>query len=93
MLKIKEYELAAQCFRVGQDDLRYLQALVYQGCSFEQIQSNFEELGIDDVLNFVYKQPIRVTWLRRFNKLYALHLTQKTKVIDRLMNSIDEMKE
>lgn len=92
LLKLKEFEQAANCFRQGQDVLRYLQALVYQDCPFEKIQEELLTFGIEDVISYVYLQPTRVSWLRRFNKLYAIHLTKRIQVIDHLMECIDEMK-
>ena len=91
LMQLKEYEKAAICYRQGNDKLNYLKALVFQGLPYSQIQAEFEREGID-VLTYVYMQEKRVTWLRRLNKLYAMHLMKQTQVIDQLIETINELK-
>lgn len=91
LMRLKEYEKAAQCYRQGNDHLNYLKALVFQGLPYSQIQAEFEREG-KDVLSFVYQQDKRITWLRRFNKLYSIHLMKQTQVIDQMIKNINELK-
>jgi len=91
LMRLKEYEKAATCYRQGHDRLNYLKALVYQGLPFSQIEEEFSREGID-VLTFVYELETRVSWLKRFNKLYAMHLLKQTEVIDRMIHTINELK-
>jgi len=91
LMKLKEYEQAAHCFRQGHDQLHYLKALVYQGLPYEHIQQLFQEKGID-VLQLVYSQKTTLNWLHRFNKLYALSLNNRIKVIDKISKNIEMMK-
>ena len=91
LMQLKEYEKAAISYRQGNDKLNYLKALVFQGLPYSQIQAEFEREGID-VLTYVYTQEKRVTWLRRLNKLYAMHLMKQTQVIDQLIETINELK-
>ena len=91
LMRLKEYEKAATCYRQGHDRLNYLKALVYQGLPFLQIEEEFSREGID-VLTFVYELETRVSWLKRFNKLYAMHLLKQTEVIDRMIHTINELK-
>lgn len=91
LMHLKEYEKAALCYRQGHDRLNYLKALVFQELPFAQIQQEFEKEG-SDVLTFVYEQDVRVTWLKRFNKLYSRHLLKQAQVIDRMIETIHELK-
>ncbi len=91
LMHLKEYEKAALCYRQGHDRLNYLKALVFQELPFAQIQQEFEKEG-SDVLTFVYEQDVRVTWLKRFNKLYSRHLLKQAQVIDRMIQTIHELK-
>lgn len=91
LMRLKEYEKAALCYRQGHDRLNYLKALVFQELPFAQIQQEFEKEG-SDVLTFVYEQDVRVTWLKRFNKLYSRHLLKQAQVIDRMIQTIHELK-
>ena len=91
LMRLKEYEKAAQCYRQGNDHLNYLKALVFQGLPYSQIQAEFEREG-KNVLSFVYQQDKRITWLRRFNKLYSIHLMKQTQVIDQMIKNINELK-
>lgn len=91
LMRLKEYEKAALCYRQGHDRLNYLKALVFQELPFAQIQQEFEKEG-SDVLTFVYEQDVRVTWLKRFNKLYSRHLLKQAQVIDRMIETIHELK-
>lgn len=91
LMRLKEYEKAAQCYRQGNDHLNYLKALVFQGLPYRQIQAEFEREG-KNVLSFVYQQDKRITWLRRFNKLYSIHLMKQTQVIDQMIKNINELK-
>ena len=91
LMRLKEYEKAAQCYRQGNDHLNYLKALVFQGLPYSQIQAEFEREG-KDVLSFVYQPDKRITWLRRFNKLYSIHLMKQTQVIDQMIKNINELK-
>ena len=91
LMHLKEYEKAALCYRQGHDRLNYLKALVFQELPFAQIQHEFEKEG-SDVLTFVYEQDVRVTWLKRFNKLYSRHLLKQAQVIDRMIETIHELK-
>lgn len=91
LMYLKEYEKAALCYRQGHDRLNYLKALVFQELPFTQIQKEFEREGVD-VLTFVYEQEVRLTWLKRFNKLYSRHLLKQTQVIDRMIQTIHELK-
>lgn len=91
LMHLKEYEKAALCYRQGHDRLNYLKALVFQELPFAQIQQEFEKEG-SDVLTFVYEQDVRVTWLKRFNKLYSRHLLKQAQVIDRMIEMIHELK-
>lgn len=92
LMKIKEYEKAASCFRQAGDYTEYLRALVYLDRPYPQIEAEFNEFGIEDLITFVYNRPEKVTWLKRFNQLYAIHLMQKTRVIDRMITTIDSLK-
>lgn len=91
LMHLKEYEKAALCYRQGHDRLNYLKALVFQELPFAQIQQEFEKEG-SNVLTFVYEQDVRVTWLKRFNKLYSRHLLKQAQVIDRMIETIHELK-
>lgn len=91
LMHLKEYEKAALCYRQGHDRLNYLKALVFQELPFAQIQQEFEKEG-SDVLTFVYEQDVCVTWLKRFNKLYSRHLLKQAQVIDRMIQTIHELK-
>ena len=91
LMHLKEYEKSALCYRQGHDRLNYLKALVFQELPFAQIQQEFEKEG-SDVLTFVYEQDVRVTWLKRFNKLYSRHLLKQAQVIDRMIETIHELK-
>lgn len=91
LMRLKEYEKAALCYRQGHDRLNYLKALVFQELPFAQIQQEFEKEG-SDVLTFVYEQDVCVTWLKRFNKLYSRHLLKQAQVIDRMIQTIHELK-
>ena len=91
LMHLKEYEKAALCYRQGHDRLNYLKALVFQELPFAQIQQEFEKEG-SDVLTFVYEQDVRVTWLKRFNKLYSRYLLKQAQVIDRMIETIHELK-
>ena len=91
LMHLKEYEKAALCYRQGHDRLNYLKALVFQELPFAQIQQEFEKEG-SDVLTFVYEQDVCVTWLKRFNKLYSRHLLKQAQVIDRMIETIHELK-
>ena len=91
LMHLKEYEKAALCYRQGHDRLNYLMALVFQELPFAQIQQEFEKEG-SNVLTFVYEQDVRVTWLKRFNKLYSRHLLKQAQVIDRMIETIHELK-
>ncbi len=91
LMRLKEYEKAAMCYRQGRDQLNYLKALVFQDLPYEQIQQSFDREGID-VLTYVYEQEPRVTWLRRFNKLYSKHLLKQTQVIERMIHTIQNLK-
>lgn len=91
LMRLKEYEKAALCYRQGHDRLNYLKALVFQELPFAQIQQEFEKEG-SDVLTFVYEQDVCVTWLKRFNKLYSRHLLKQAQVIDRMIETIHELK-
>lgn len=91
LMHLKEYEKAALCYRQGYDRLNYLKALVFQELPFAQIQQEFEKEG-SNVLTFVYEQDVRVTWLKRFNKLYSRHLLKQAQVIDRMIETIHELK-
>ena len=91
LMHLKEYEKAALCYRQGHDRLNYLKALVFQELPFAQIQQEFEKEG-SDVLTFVYEQDVRVTWLKRFNKLYSRHPLKQAQVIDRMIETIHELK-
>lgn len=91
LMHLKEYEKAALCYRQGHDRLNYLKALVFQELPFAQIQQEFEKEG-SEVLTFVYEQDVRVTWLKRFNKLYSRHLLKQAQVIDRMIETIHELK-
>ena len=71
--------------------LNYLKSLVFQGLPYSQIQAELEREGID-VLTYIYTQDKRVTWLRRFNKLYSMHLMKQTQVIDQMIETINELK-
>ena len=90
-MHLLEYEKAALCYRQGHDRLNYLKALVFQELPFAQIQQEFEKEG-SDVLTFVYEQDVCVTWLKRFNKLYSRHLLKQAQVIDRMIETIHELK-
>lgn len=91
LMHLKEYEKAALCYRQGHDRLNYLKALVFQELPFAQIQQEFEKEG-SNVLTFVYEHDVRVTWLKRFNKLYSRHLLKQAQVIDRMIETIHELK-
>ena len=91
LMRLKEYEKAAMCYRQGRDQLNYLKALVFQDLPYEEIQQVFNRQGID-VLTYVYEQESRVTWLRRFNKLYSKHLLKQTQVIERMIHTIQNLK-
>lgn len=91
LMHLKEYEKAATCYRQGNDKLNYLKSLVFQGLPYSQIQAELEREGID-VLTYIYTQDKRVTWLRRFNKLYSMHLMKQTQVIDQMIETINELK-
>ena len=91
LMHLKEYEKAALCYRQGHDRHNYLKALVFQELPFAQIQQEFEKEG-SNVLTFVYEQDVRVTWLKRFNKLYSRHLLKQAQVIDRMIETIHELK-
>lgn len=92
LMKIKEYEKASHCFRQAQEYTEYLKALVYLDRPYAQIEEEFVTYGIDDLLSFVYNRAEKVSWLKRFNQLYAIHLMQKTAIIDRIVETIDSLK-
>lgn len=59
LMKIKEYEKAAFCFRQAQEYTEYLKALVYLDRPYAQIEEEFITYGIDDLLSFVYNRTER----------------------------------
>jgi len=92
LMKVKEYEQAAMCYRQGQDTLNYLKALVYQGLPYEQIDEVFENQGMN-LLEFIYEQETSIGWLNRFNQLYALSISRRMKVTERIANHITSLKQ
>ena len=92
LMKLKSYEKAAFCFLQAQDQLNYLKALVYQDIAFEKLQGIFEEKGID-LLDFVYKRQNSISWIKRFNKLYALSLNRRLHTIEKIVGNIKTINE
>lgn len=92
LMKIKEYEKAAVCFRQARNYTDYLKALVYLDRPYAQIEEEFVQYGISDLIGFVYHRSEKVSWLKRFNQLYAIHLMQKTAAIERMIATIDSLK-
>ena len=90
-MQLKAYDLAAKCYRQGQDRLHYLKARVFSEVPFQTLKAEFEEEGID-LVSFVYDREEPVSWVKRFNRLYMKYMWQQVKGIDRMIETIESMK-
>lgn len=91
LMQLKAYDLAAKCYRQGQDRLHYLKARVFSEVPFQTLKAEFEEEGID-LVSFVYDREEPVSWVKRFNRLYMKYMWQQVKGIDRMIETIESMK-
>ncbi|HAX73463.1 MAG TPA: hypothetical protein DCY20_08060 [Firmicutes bacterium] len=90
LMDIKEYESAASYFKKANESLLYLKALIYMNLTYEEVESEFNKMGLN-VLEFVYLQPKKITWLRKFNKWYGAHVKKQMNVMDDMEEMMNQL--
>lgn len=89
LLKLKEYNLASECYMEVENYKKVLKCHVLSNKSYKEILKEFKEIGLDP-LQVALQKDIKEAWIKEFYLLYEKYIDDKINKNNQNINYIKE---